>query len=114
MIRRVSTLAAFVLAMAAPQLAAAADLAPAPRGVVVAPGVSPCLGPQAPDLFCRHYGYRRGTMNYARCVGIIAANGPADAVSNGYTINFDWTKTLPPRICRPPQLIVPVPENRPL
>lgn len=73
-----------------------------------------CLGPEAPDLFCRSYGYRRGSDTYARCASLIAGYGPGPALSNGYTINYDFTKTLPPRMCRPPHLVIEPPENLPL
>jgi hypothetical protein len=100
--------------------AVGADLAPRHvkkrAAVAVVPKLDPsaCFGPSAPDLFCRHYGYRRGTDVYARCTSIIAGYGPGPALSNGYTINFDWTKKLPPASCRPPRLVIDPPENRPL
>lgn len=84
------------------------------QGAARVSGSQACLGPAAPDLFCRSYGYRRGTETYARCAGLVAAYGPGPALSNGYTINYDFTKTLPPRMCRPPHLVIEPPENLPL
>lgn len=101
--------AMMLLAVGAVGQGRAADLA-----VRDAAAASRCLGPEAPDLFCRHYGYRRNSAAYARCVSIIFGHGLGPALSNGYTINFDWLKQLPPRDCRPPRLVIAPPENRPL
>lgn len=105
-----------LLAMAALDSGQAADLTArrAPPRAKAAAAATDCFGLAAPDAFCRHYGYARGTQTYARCTSIIAGAGTDPALSNGYTINFDWTKTLPPRACRPPRLVITPPENRPL